>query len=181
MECKISSANPSVSAFELNSPSPLVFKTSIEPIIENGRPTGKFKVTPKDKRDLGKYECLPRNSAGVNICELNLILGGYPEPPHGCTIGYNRNSNKTTAQINCQVGFNQGGARSEFVVYERLNDGTLKHSGSVNIYDTKQTEVGYLTKEIDEYDYYEFVVMQSNNYGNSSQVVLTIGVRAPGK
>ena len=71
-------------------------------------------------------------------------------------------------------------------VYERLLDGTLKHAGSVNVYDSdkdekSRTSVGYLTKELLETEYYEFVIIQANNYGNSPSVVLTIGSREPGR
>ncbi len=70
-------------------------------------------------------------------------------------------------------------------VYERLNDGTLKHAGSVNVYDSDKdektrTSVGYLTKELLETEYYEFVIIQTNNYGDSPSIVLTIGSREPG-
>jgi hypothetical protein len=170
MTCEIADSNPSVASFTINGP---VDTTKID-IIDLEK--GKFRVKPEDMKDFGKYECFPRNTAGTGRCGITLQLGGYPEAPYNCKIDYNRNTNnKTTAQINCQIGFNQGGTRSEFVVYERLVDGTLKHSGSVNVYETRQKEVGYLTKELDENKYYEFAVMQTNNYGNSSLVILTIG------
>lgn len=170
MTCDVADSNPNVTSFTINGP---VDTTKID-IIDLER--GKFRVKPEDMRDFGKYDCYPRNTAGTGRCEITLQLGGYPEPPYDCKIVYNLNTNnKTTAQINCQIGFNQGGTKSEFVVYERLSDGTLKHSGSVNVYETRQKEVGYLTKELDENKYYEFAVMQTNNYGNSSLIILSIG------
>ncbi len=40
------------------------YSTSIEAIVENRKHTGRFKVMPKKKKDLGTYECYPRYSAG---------------------------------------------------------------------------------------------------------------------
>jgi hypothetical protein len=75
MECLISDANPNVTSFQLNGPT----ETSpIEQIIENGRQTGRFKVKPRSRSDLGHYDCFPRNSAGSTTCSYSLILGGLP-------------------------------------------------------------------------------------------------------
>jgi hypothetical protein len=179
MECQVSDANPNVTSYQLNGPTE---STSIEAILENGKHTGRFKVMPKEKKDLGKYECYPRNSAGSVSCVYNLILGGYPNPPTDCSIKYDRSANKTRGQIGCKTGFNQNGTKLEVNVYERINDGTLKYAGSVNVYEEKAvSSLGYLTKELDEMAYYEFVVIQTNNYGNSEQVELSIGSKEEGK
>ena len=179
IECAVSDANPNVTSYQLNGPTET---SSIEHIIEHGRQTGKFRVKPKDRKDLGKYECFPRNSAGSVTCPYTLYLGGYPNPPYDCSIKYDRTSNKTRGQIDCKTGFNQNGTKLEFNVYERLSDGTLKHAGSVNVYEEKSvSSVGYLTKELDEMEYYEFVIIQTNNYGNSEEVPLYIGIKEKGK
>jgi hypothetical protein len=95
-------ANPNVTSYQLNGPKE---STSIEAIVDYVKHTGRFKVMPKEKKDLGKYECYPRNSAGSVICVYNLILGGYP--PTDCSIKYDRSANKTRGQIGCKTGFNQ--------------------------------------------------------------------------
>ena len=182
MECLIIDANPNVTSYQLNGPTDT---SSIEQILENGKQTGRFKVKPRSRNDLGHYECFPRNSAGSTTCSFTLILGGVPNKPSECSIKYDRNSNRTRGQIDCKTGFNQNGTKLEINVYERLADGTLKHAGSVNVYDADKDEktrttVGYLTKELDEMEYYEFVIIQTNNYGNSEEVVLTIGNKMPG-
>jgi hypothetical protein len=175
IECESIDAYPNVTYFRLKPP----FKD--EMAAPDFGTINKFTVTPKKQLDFGIYQCIMRNEAGGKNCEIEIDLGSQPNPPNNCVVSYNRNANKTAAQINCKVGFNQGGSSSEFVVYERnLENNTLRHSGSVNIHNTGQTEFGYLTKEIDEHKYYEFVVMQKNNYGNSTEVVVSIGEKPQG-
>jgi hypothetical protein len=174
IECEGFDANPNVTQFSLKGP---LATTEITRIFGMDN---KFTVVPRRHQDFGVYECYMRNEAGGKTCEVELRLGGRPNPPTNCAISYNKNSNKTAAQINCKIGYNQGGSISEFIVYERLNDGLLRHSGSVSIHDSTQTDFGYLTKEIDEHAYYEFVVMQRNNYGNSTEVLVSIGTKPQG-
>lgn len=83
-------------------------------------------------------------------------------------------NNKTFAQFSCKPGYNQGGSSSFLTIYE-IVDKQLKLSGRVNIDESKMDkEVPYITPA-DEDKYYEFLIMQENNYGNSTSVLLTLG------
>ncbi len=137
----------------------------------------RFRINPSSRHDFGLYECIPRSLAGTAKCDINVELGATPDPPQDCTVQFNNMNNKTYAQFTCRPGFNQGGSTSFLTIYEvNLSDDSLKLSGRVNI-DGSYTnqEVPFITPT-DASEYYEFLIMQENNYGNSTAVKLSLGV-----
>ena len=138
---------------------------------------GRYKVTPMSQADFGLYECIPRSLVGTTKCDINVDLGATPNPPEQCNVQFAKVNNKTFAQFSCRPGFNQGGLTSFLTIYEiSLSDRQLKLSGRVNIDESKvDKEVPYITPA-DEDKYYEFLIMQENNYGNSTPVELTLGI-----
>jgi len=154
-------------------------RTKIEQIetdMDQLRRVGRFRINPSSPADFGLYECIPRSSAGTAKCDINVELGATPNPPEQCTVQIATVNNKTYAQFSCKPGFNQGGHTSFLTIYE-INPGDkhLKLSGRVNIDEGKiDQEVPYITPA-DQDKYYEFLIMQENNYGNSTSIMLTLG------
>jgi hypothetical protein len=146
----------------------------IDSNLETLSKVGRFRIVPASQADFGLYECIPRSLAGTTKCDIFVELGATPNPPEQCMVQFATVNNKTFAQFSCKPGFNQGGASSFLTIYE-LVDKHLKLSGRVNIDESKQDkEVPYITPA-DEDKYYEFLIMQENNFGNSSSVLLTLG------
>ena len=154
-------------------------RTSFE-LVDNSMGTlskmGRYRITPNSRADFGLYECIPRSLAGTTKCDINVELGATPNPPEQCIVQFAFVNNKTFAQFSCKPGFNQGGLSSFLTIYEvNLNDRELKLSGRVNIDEGKlNQEVPFITPA-DEEKYYEFLIMQENNYGNSTSILLNLG------
>jgi hypothetical protein len=106
-------------------------------------------------------------------------MGDTPNPPEDCGVQFAVVNNKTYAQFSCRPGHNQGGSTSFLTIYERSTSGganTLKLSGRVNIADDSMMnkEVPYITPA-EKDSYYEFLIFQENNFGNSTAILLTLG------
>jgi hypothetical protein len=83
-------------------------------------------------------------------------------------------NNKTFAQFSCKPGFNQGGLTNFISIYE-IDGKNLKLTGRISIDENKlEKEVPFITPA-DENKFYEFIVLQENNYGNSTPIMLTLG------
>ena len=111
-------------------------------------------------------------------CDIQVDLGDTPNPPEQCNVQFALVNNKTFAQFSCKPGFNQGGSTSYLTIYERTpGDKSLKFAGRVNIAaeSLSDAEVPYITSA-EEDKYYEFLIFQENNYGNSTPILLTLGV-----
>lgn len=177
IECPINGSNPDVSNYKIIAPSTKTKVEMIESDLETLRKMGRFRINPVSRADFGLYECIPRSLAGTAKCDINVELGSTPNPPEQCNVQFAVVNNKTYAQFSCKPGFNQGGLTSFLTIYE-INpmDKELKLSGRVNIDESKtDKEVPYITPA-DQDKYYEFLIMQENNYGNSTSIVLTLGV-----
>ena len=150
-------------------------------LIDNGleslKKIGRYKINPQSRHDFGLYECIPRSLAGTTKCDIHIELGATPNPPEFCNVQFAVVNNKTFAQFSCKPGFNQGGKISFLTIYEvDLPSKELKLSGRVNIDEGKiNQEVPFITPAKKDH-YYEFLIMQENNYGNSTSIVLTLGV-----
>lgn len=138
---------------------------------------GRYSINPQSRHDFGLYECIPRSLAGTTKCDIHIELGATPNPPESCNVQFAVVNNKTFAQFSCKPGFNQGGETSFLTIYEvDLPSKELKLSGRVNIDEGKTNqEVPFITPA-NKGHYYEFLIMQENNYGNSTSIVLTLGV-----
>jgi hypothetical protein len=149
---------------------------AIDNDVDTLRRLGRYQVEPKSLADFGLYECIPRSMAGTAKCDIHIELGATPNPPEKCTVQFATVNNKTFAQFSCRPGFNQGGLSSFLSIYELSVPGKeLKLSGRVNIDENNvDQEVPYITPA-DKNNYYEFIIMQENNYGNSTSVLLTLG------
>jgi hypothetical protein len=182
LECPINGSNPDVNHYKVIPPSPSTKFDLIDQNFELLKKVGRFRVTPKSQADFGLYECIPRSSAGVTRCEINLELGDTPNPPEECSVQFAAINNKTFAQFSCKPGHNQGGSSSFLSIYERTNTGNTVLSGRVNIADDSMMsrEVSFITPA-DQEKYYEFLLYQENNYGNSTPVFLTLGVSQKAK
>jgi hypothetical protein len=146
----------------------------IENDIETLKIVGRYKINPISYADFGLYECIPRSLAGTTKCDIHVELGTTPNPPEHCTVQFAIVNNKTFAQFSCKPGFNQGGSISFLSIYEII-DKKMKLSGRVNIDENKSDkEVPYITP-VEENGYYEYVLMQENNYGNSTSIFLSLG------
>jgi hypothetical protein len=142
--------------------------------LETLRTVGKYRISPISFADFGLYECIPRSLAGTTKCDIHVELGTTPNPPEHCTVQFAIVNNKTFAQFSCKPGFNQGGSVSFLSIYEII-DKKMKLSGRVNIDENKlDKEVPYITP-VEEDSFYEYVLMQENNYGNSSSIFLSLG------
>ena len=178
IECAISASNPDVTYYKLIAPSTrtrfeMLESTSLEALKRSAR----YRITPASQADFGLYECIPRSLAGTAKCDIHVELGATPNPPERCAVQFASVNNKTFAQFSCTPGFNQGGTTAFLTIYEVSldHDRHLKLSGRVNIDESRQDkEVPYITPA-DADKYYEFLVMQENNYGNSTSVLLTLG------
>ena len=174
IECPINASNPDVTYYKIIPPSSRTKFELIDSSLETLSHVGRFRITPTSAADFGLYECIPRSVAGTAKCDINVELGATPNLPEQCSVQFARVNNKTFAQFGCRPGHNQGGASSFLTIYE-LVDKQLKLSGRVNIDESKMDkEVPYITPA-DEDKYYEFLIVQENNYGNSSSVLLTLG------
>jgi hypothetical protein len=177
IECPINSSNPDVTYYKMIPPTTRTRIDQIETDLDTLRQMGRFRINPVSQGDFGLYECIPRSSAGTAKCDITVELGSTPNPPEQCMVQFAVVNNKTYAQFSCKPGFNQGGVTSFLTIYE-INpiDKQLKLSGRVNIDEGKSDkEVPYITPA-DEDKYYEFLIMQENNYGNSTSIMLTLGV-----
>lgn len=174
IECPINGSNPDVTYYKMIPPSTRTKFELIDNSIETLRQVGRYRINPTSQADFGLYECIPRSLAGTAKCDIIVELGATPNPPEQCNVQFAMVNNKTFAQFSCKPGHNQGGQTSFLSIYE-LVDKQLKLSGRVNIDESKlDKEVPYITPA-DEDKYYEFLIMQENNYGNSSSVILTLG------
>ena len=165
-----------LSSNKVIAPAPSTKLELIDQSVDVLRRVGRFRLTPRSQADFGIYDCIPRSSAGTTRCEINLELGDTPNPPDQCSVQLVVVSNKTYAQFSCRPGHNQGGTVSFLSVYEKTGAGGLVLSGRVNIADESMMykEVPYITPA-DPDKYYEFVLYQENNYGNSTPVFLSLG------
>lgn len=182
IECPVNSSNPDVNTYKMIPPSSRTRYQLIDNNLETLPKMGRFRINPLSRHDFGLYECIPRSLAGTTKCDINIELGATPDPPKDCSVHFNSMNNKTYAQFTCKPGFNQGGLTSFLTIYEiDLVDKTLKLSGRVNIDDGNlNQEIPFITPT-NEFEYYEFLVMQENNYGNSTSVKLTLGVNNQAK
>lgn len=182
IECPINASNPDVTHYKIIAPSTKTKVDYLESDLETLHRVGRFRMNPSSLADFGLYECIPRSLAGTAKCDIIVELGATPNPPEQCTVQLALVNNKTYAQFSCKPGFNQGGLTSFLTIYE-VNpiDKQLKLSGRVNIDESKtDKEVPYITPA-DEDKYYEFLIMQENNYGNSTAITLTLGTSAEAK
>ena len=187
IECPINGSNPDVTYYKMIAPST---RARFEQLLGGSssnvgestsdlatlRRMGRFKLAPTSAADFGLYECIPRSLAGTAKCDIHVELGATPNPPEQCSVQLALVNNKTFAQFACRPGFNQGGSVSFLSIYE-LVDKQLKLSGRVNIDENRldtDKEVPYITPAEPD-SYYEYVVMQENNFGNSTSVLLTLG------
>ncbi|CAF0842396.1 unnamed protein product [Brachionus calyciflorus] len=174
IECPINGSNPDVTYYKMIPPSTRTKFELIDNNIETLKRVGKYKINPTSQADFGLYECIPRSLAGTAKCDIIVELGSTPNPPEMCTVQFAKVNNKTFAQFSCKPGHNQGGSTSFLSIYEVI-DQHLKLSGRVNIDESKMDkEVPYISPA-DEDKYYEFLIMQENNYGNSTSILLTLG------
>ena len=177
IECPIESSNPAVTYYKMIPPST---RSSLK-LIDNNLKTlgqmGRFRLTPNSRADFGLYECIPRNLAGSTKCNINVELGATPDPPEECIVQFAVVSNKTFARFSCKPGFNQGGYTSFLTIYEvgSSDRELLKLSGRVNINESKLDQEVLFITSADEDKYYEFLIMQENNYGNSTSIRLHLG------
>lgn len=176
IECPINGSNPDVTYYKIIPPSPRTKFEQIDTDLDTLRRIGRYRINPTSQADFGVYQCIPRSLSGTAQCDIHVELGATPNPPEHCQVQFNKVNNKTFAQFSCRPGFNQGGSNSFLTIYEQsLPDKQLKLSGRVNIDESKgDKDVPYITPA-DEDKYYEFVIMQENNYGNSTSVLLTLG------
>ena len=100
LECPINGSNPDVNHYKVIPPSPSTKFDLIDQNIELLKRVGRFRVVPKSQADFGLYECIPRSSAGVTRCEINLELGDTPNPPDECSVQFESITNKTFAKVN---------------------------------------------------------------------------------
>jgi hypothetical protein len=174
IECPINASNPDVTYYKMAPPNTRAKFELIDSDVETLRKVGRYRIQPNSLADFGLYECIPRSSAGTVTCNINVELGDTPNPPEQCTVQFAKVNNKTFAQFSCKPGFNQGGSVSFLTIYEKVEQ-QLKLSGRVNIDESKiDKEVPYITPA-DEDKYYEFLIMQENNHGNSTPILLTLG------
>lgn len=174
IECPINASNPEVTYYKIIPPSQRTKFELIDSSLETLNHVGRFRIQPNSQADFGLYECIPRSLAGTAKCDIHVELGATPNPPEQCMVQFAKVNNKTFAQFSCKPGYNQGGSSSFLTIYE-IVDKQLKLSGRVNIDESKvDKEVPYITPA-DEDKYYEFLIMQENNYGNSTSIVLTLG------
>lgn len=160
--------------YKIISPSTRTKFELIDSTLDTLRKVGRFRIMPSSIADFGLYECIPRSLAGTTKCDINVELGATPNAPEQCLVQFAKVNNKTFAQFSCKPGYNQGGSSSFLTIYE-IVDKQLKLSGRVNIDESKlDKEVPYITPA-DEDKYYEFLIMQENNFGNSTSVLLTLG------
>jgi hypothetical protein len=176
IECPINGSNPDVSYYKMIPPSSRTKFELIDTDLDTLRKMGRYRISPQSQADFGLYECIPRSLAGTAKCDIVVELGSTPNPPEQCSVQFAEVNNKTFAQFSCKAGFNQGGISSFLNIYELIGaDREMKPSGRVNIDESKiDKEIPYITPA-DRDKYYEFVIMQENNYGNSSSVLLTLG------
>lgn len=177
IECPINASNPEVTTYRMIPPSSRTKYELIDNNLETIPKMGRFIVNPKSRHDFGLYECIPRSLAGTTKCDINVELGATPDPPEHCSVQFNTMNNKTYAQFTCKPGFNQGGHSAFLTIYEvNLETNELKISGRVNIDDGNMNqEIPFITPTNRD-EYYEFLIMQENNYGNSTAVKLSLGV-----
>lgn len=177
IECPIEASNPEVTTYKMIPPSSRTKYELIDSSLQTLPKMGRFRIDPSSRHDFGLYECIPRSLAGTTKCDINVELGTTPDPPEECTVQFNSMNNKTYAQFTCKPGFNQGGLTAFLTIYEvNIEDNSLKLSGRVNIDGSgSNQEVPFITPT-NEHQYYEFLIMQENNYGNSTAIKLTLGV-----
>lgn len=174
IECPINGSNPDVTYYKMIPPSTRTKVELIDNDLASLKKIGRYKIYPSSVADFGLYECIPRSLAGTTKCDIHVELGSTPNPPEQCMVQFAQVNNKTFAQFSCRPGFNQGGSISFLSIYELVNK-ELKLSGRVNIDENKfDKEVPYITP-VDPSSYYEYVIMQENNYGNSTSILLTLG------
>lgn len=174
IECPINGSNPDVTYYKMIPPSTRTKFELIDNNLDTLRRVGRYRINPTSAADFGLYECIPRSLAGTAKCDIIVELGSTPNPPEQCSVQFAKVNNKTFAQFSCRPGHNQGGSSSFLSIYE-IVDKQLKLSGRVNIDESKlDKEVPYITPA-DEDKYYEFLIMQENNFGNSSSIILTLG------
>jgi hypothetical protein len=176
IECPINGSNPDVTHYKMIPPSTRTKYELVDNNLDTLKRVGRFKLNPQSHADFGLYECIPRSLAGTAKCDIVVELGATPNPPEQCTVQFAAVNNKTFAQFSCRPGYNQGGTSSFLTIYELSpGDKQMKLSGRVNIDESKvDKDVPYITPA-DEDKYYEFLIMQENNYGNSTSVLLTLG------
>lgn len=174
IECPINNSNPDVTYYKMIPPSTRTKFELIDNNIETLKRIGRYRINPLSQADFGLYECIPRSLAGMAKCDIIVELGSTPNAPEMCNVQFAKVNNKTFAQFSCKPGHNQGGSTSFLSIYE-IFDQKLKLSGRVNIDESKMDkEVPYISPA-DEDKYYEFLIMQENNYGNSTSILLTLG------
>jgi hypothetical protein len=174
IECPINGSNPDVTYYKMIPPSTRSRIELVDKDLTILRSIGRYKLYPTSYADFGLYECIPRSLAGTTKCDIHVELGSSPNPPEDCSVQFSVVNNKSFAQFSCKPGFNQGGSVSFLSIYEII-DKNMKLSGRVNIDENKiDKEVPYITP-VDENGFYEYVLIQENNYGNSTSIYLSLG------
>lgn len=120
----------------------------------------RVKFTPKSKSDFGQIKCIANNGLDSGECQMQLALGGPPNPPHAC---YHKENNKTII-IECLPGFEQGDPEVYFYLLKRKSNDVLVE------YARKRDSCSFLISNlILEEHLNEFFVYSSNKYGNNRE------------
>ncbi len=156
LECRMTDANPQYLNFKWLFANNHVHKD----VSQSNGFISRVKFTPKGKADFGQIKCVASNGLSSGECQMQLALGGTPNPPHDC---YHRENNKTII-IECLPGFDQGDPEVYFYLLKKKSNDVLVE------YARKRDSCSFLISNlILEEHLNEFYIYSSNKYGNNRE------------